>query len=483
MTNFLIITSDEHRADALGCAGHAHVRTPHLDRLAAGGTRFTNAYTQSPMCVPARAALATGQFVHKTGHWDSASPYTGHSQSWMHRVRDAGHSCVSIGKLHFRSTRDDNGFTEEILPMHVAGGVGWTIGLLRKELPNYDGAAELSADVGEGASSYTDYDRAITKAAINWIEEAGRKQKNEEQDKGWTAFVSLVSPHYPLTCPPEFNQHYRPDDMALPISYGKGPPTHPELARSAAFFDYNRHFDEQAMRAAKCAYFGLTSFMDDCVGKILDALERSEQAEDTIICYISNHGELLGDHGLWTKQMMYEGSVGVPMILAGPNIPAGNLCNTPVMLTDIAPTALAVMQQPPDGYSGTSLVHLASQPDQPDRTAFSEYHDGGSATGSFMIRWQGWKYIYYVGARPQLFNLQDDPDELEDLASSAPDAPAVIKALAEGEARLRAICSPEEVNARAFSDQARKIAALGGEEACLANYNFNHTPVPDTPST
>lgn len=479
MTNFLIITSDEHRADALGCAGHAHVRTPHLDRLAAGGTRFTNAYTQSPMCVPARAALATGQFVHQTGHWDSASPYTGHPQSWMHRVRDAGHSCVSIGKLHFRSTRDDNGFTEEILPMHVAGGVGWTIGLLRKELPNYDGAAELSADVGEGASSYTDYDRAITKAAINWIEEAGRKRKNEEQDKGWTAFVSLVSPHYPLTCPPEFNQHYRPDDMALPISYGKGPPTHPELARSAAFFDYNRHFDEQAMRAAKCAYFGLTSFMDDCVGKILGALERSEQAEDTIICYISDHGELLGDHGLWTKQVMYEGSVAVPMILSGSGIPAGHICNTPVMLTDIAPTVLDGMNGKDAGiFQGTSLIQIANQPDQMERIAFSEYHDGGSTMASFMLRWQNWKYIHYVGAPPQLFDLHADPDEEVDLYTRQPHNQAVKDALVKGEAGLREICDPEAVNAKAFADQAKKIAALGGEEACLTRYAFNHTPVP-----
>ena len=478
MTNFLLITSDEHRRDAMGCAGHPQICTPNLDKLAARGTRFTNAYTASPMCVPARAALATGRAIHQTGHWDSATPYAGTPESWMHRLQEAGHETVSIGKLHFRSTADDNGFSTEILPMHVMGGIGWTIGLLRKNLPEYKAASELAADVGEGPSSYTDYDRKITDAAVNWIETSQHKK-----GKGWAAFISLVSPHYPLTCPAEFSQLYRPADMALPIGYLDGPPSHPELARTAAFFNYDDYFDEAGMRAAKCAYFGLTSFLDDCVGRILDALVRSGQAEDTVVCYISDHGEMLGDHGLWTKQVMYEGSVGVPMIMAGPNVPAGNLCNTPVMLTDIAPTALAVMQQPFDGYSGTSLVHLASQPDQPDRTAFSEYHDGGSATGSFMIRWQGWKYIHYVGARPQLFNLQDDPDELDDLADGAPDTPAVIKALAEGEARLREICSPEEVNARAFSNQARKIAALGGKEACLANYNFNHTPVPDTPST
>ena len=143
--NFLVIISDEHRKDALGCAGHPLVHTPHLDRLAARGTRFTNAYTSSPMCVPTRAALACGDHVHRTGFWDSATPYDGSAATWMHRVRDAGHEMVSIGKLHFRSGEDDNGFSEEILPMHVVGGVGWMAALLREDPPAYDAAADLRA--------------------------------------------------------------------------------------------------------------------------------------------------------------------------------------------------------------------------------------------------------------------------------------------------------------------------------------------------
>ena len=128
--NFLVIMSDEHRRDAMGCMGHAQVKTPHLDALARRGVVFERAYTASPMCVPTRAAVATGLPVHQTGHWDSASPYAGTPDSWMHALRTAGHEVVSIGKLHFRSAEDDNGFTDEILPIHVVGGVGWTVGLL-----------------------------------------------------------------------------------------------------------------------------------------------------------------------------------------------------------------------------------------------------------------------------------------------------------------------------------------------------------------
>lgn len=133
--NFLILISDEHRRDAMGCMGHPLVKTPNLDALAARGTVFERAYTPSPMCVPTRAALATGHYVHCSGHWDSATPYAGEPRSWMHRLRDAGVVVTAIGKLHFRSGEDDTGFSEQILPMHVVGGIGWTVGLLRKDPP------------------------------------------------------------------------------------------------------------------------------------------------------------------------------------------------------------------------------------------------------------------------------------------------------------------------------------------------------------
>ena len=128
----------------------------------------------------------------------------------MHSLRAAGHEVVSIGKLHFRSAEDDNGFSQEILPMHVVGGVGWTIGLLRETLPDYSpSAAELAVDVGVGSSSYTDYDLAITDAATDWLCAA------ERLNQPWAAFVSLVSPHYPLTCPEAFYDLYDPADRSV----------------------------------------------------------------------------------------------------------------------------------------------------------------------------------------------------------------------------------------------------------------------------
>ena len=464
--NFLVIISDEHRKDAMGCAWHPLVHTPHLDRLAARGTRFTNAYTSSPMCVPTRAALACGDHVHRTGFWDSATPYDGSASTWMHRVRDAGHELVSIGKLHFRSGEDDNGFSEEILPMHVVGGVGWMAALLREDPPAYDAAAELAADSGPGSSSYTDYDLAITAAATDWI--AARRNA----ERPWAAFVSLVSPHFPLRAPPEFYNLYADADFDLEPQQL---PDHPEIRNLARFFDYERHFTAETRHAATAGYFGLTSFLDDCVGEILATLEESGQAEDTVILYLSDHGELLGDKGMWTKQVMYEASAGIPMILAGPGVPDGIVRNTAASIVDVAATALDVMLSD-DSAPGLSLRQLAQDPDDADRTVLCEYHDGGSTTGAFMVRWGDWKYVCYPGMPPQLFNLAEDPSEDHDLGSDVSQRAAAARA--EGAARLAAICDADAVNRQCFADQAARIEALGGIDVCRNAHLFNHTPTP-----
>lgn len=489
--NLLIIISDEHRRDAMGCMGHGIVKTPHLDQLAQAGTLFTNGYTASPMCVPTRAALACGDHVHNIGHWDSATPYDGSRASWMRQLRDTGRDVTSIGKLHFRSGADDNGFSEEILPMHVVGGVGWAIGLLRENPPPYDVAGELAAQSGRGDTSYSDYDKSITAATIDWLSDPQRQQTP------WTAFVSLVSPHYPLMAPAAFYDLY--DPAAMPVDQNPLP-DHPEIRNMARFFDYESHFDDATKRKAIAAYFGLTSFMDDCVGQICAALAHSGQEQNTNIIYLSDHGEMLGEQGMWTKQVMYDASVGIPLIAKGPDFPAGHVCNTGASILDVAATALDLgdldlggldlddldlgglgasgMKQDKAGEAkGVSLRHLALSDDDPDRTIFSEYHDGGSGTGAFMVRWGDWKYVYYAGMAPQLFHLARDPQELHDRAADTHD-PQVTAALHEGKRRLYEICDPEAVNRQAFADQAVRIRQLGGVDSCKTAYLFNHTPTP-----
>ena len=472
--NLLLIMSDEHRRDAMGCMGHQHVKTPNLDRLAKRGTVFTNAYTPSPMCVPARAAIACGDYVHKTGYWDSATPFDGKQRSWMKSLSTAGVDTTSIGKLHYRSSDDDNGFDHEHLAMHVVNGVGWPVGLLRENPPKFDSAAELADDIGRGPSSYTDYDLSITNYAQSWF------NSKSVDDPPWAAFVSLVSPHYPLKAPSQFFDLYDPKEIPLPVAYHKNHrPKHSEIQNIARFFNYDDYFDETKLRNAIVSYYALCTFMDDCVGRVLNALECSGQLDNTCILYVSDHGEMLGDHGLWTKQVMYEASAGVPMILSGPGVPESKRVNTATSLLDIYSTALDVFDLNPDSKEqklpGDSLIKLANIDDDLNRTVLSEYHDGGSTTATFMVRWDQWKYVHYVDQPAQLFNVFSDPDELNDLTNSV----SHKHILHEGEKRLTEICDPEVINQQCFKAQSKRIHALGGRQACAQAYTFNHTPTPD----
>lgn len=466
MKNIIVIISDEHRRDAMGCMGHDIVKTPHLDQLANDGTLFKRGYTASPMCVPTRAALATGTYVHQNRYWDSATPYDGQQISWMHMLRSQGYETTSIGKLHFQAGVD-HGFSKEIKPMHVHGK-GWLVGLIRDELPDYQGAAELATEVGSGESSYTNYDLSITSAAETWLAEPAR------HDVPFAGFISLVSPHYPLIAPDEYYRLYDPDQMPVPEPFTHD---HAEVQNMAGFFNYHDHFDAKRAQQAIASYYGLTSFMDACVGRVLAAIDAAGLRDDTLIIYTSDHGELLGDHGLWTKQFMFEASAGIPIIISGQDIPQAKISDSGVHLLDIPATILkaAGITKPPE-WPGTDLVQLAQAgSDDLTRPCFSEYHDGGSTTGSFMVAWEQWKLIWYAGMSPLLFDLSNDPDERHDLS----DNPAYAHILAQGKSHLWNICDPEKVSQLALSDQKQKIAQMGGVDACINSFQFNATPIPE----
>lgn len=474
--NTLFILSDEHQRDITGCYGNTLVKTPHLDALAARGTRFGRAYTPCPICVPARTALATGRHVFQTRSWDNAHPYHGEIPSWGHRLIDAGHEVVSIGKLHFRDAQDPNGFTEEILPLHVLGGIGDLLGLIRTPPAPRANMQALARDAGPGASSYTDYDRQIAAEAVSWLQ---RKAKAAaDRDKPWVLFVSFVRPHFPLIAPPEFFAMYPPETMPLPRLYASGErPTHEAVKALRDCMNYDDFFDDDKARIAIAAYYALVSFLDDNIGRVLGALEEAGLAETTRIIYTSDHGDNLGNHGLWGKSVMYEESAAIPMILAGPDVPRNAVSDAGASLIDCYRTLLegAGLPMPPQDevLPSRSLWAMATGGD-PRRAVLSEYHAAGSNTGTYMIRLGRWKYIHFVGYPAQLFDLATDPIESFDLAGK----PEMKAVLAECEAVLRATLDPEQVSSQAFADQAAMIAAHGGEAAIRRRGDFGYTPAP-----
>ncbi|MFT5658504.1 MAG: choline-sulfatase [Gammaproteobacteria bacterium] len=468
--NVLFLFSDEHRRDALGCYGHSLLKTPHLDNLAANGTRFTNAYTASPICVPARASLASGEYVHKTRCWSNAQAYAGEPKSWGHQLQSQGHRVDSIGKLHYRGKEYDNGFDEEILPLYIRNGVGWTKGLLRNHETILD-CSSFAQTIGPGTDSYTDYDTGVTEQACHWL----RQKDHTAAEKPWALFVSWLRPHYPLTCPPEYYDLYPLEQMDQPRFTDPDQPfSHPVLQAIHRNFDYDKHFNDQTRQIARASYYGLCSFLDHQVGQVLAALLASGQADNTIIVYTSDHGDHNGDRRLWTKMTMYDESAGVPMIIAGPNIPKNKVVDTLASLVDIYPTILSAVGAEDDGNTrpGIALQTLATS-DNFDRPILSEYHDGGSPTGMFMLRTARWKYNVYPGYASELFNMQNDPNELIDLGES--EAHLATREACHKE--MLKLVDPDAANKLAFADQAQRIEELGGVDAILNSDEFDFTPV------
>lgn len=473
--NLLYILSDEHNRDSLGCYGHPLVQTPHLDRLAAGGVLFRSAYTNCPICVPARASLATGQYVHSIRYWDNAFPYDGRVKGWGHRLMTAGHRVDSVGKLHYRSVNDDDGFTEKILPLNVVDGIGDLMGSLRTDIPVRTGSRAGITGAGPGTSTYLDYDVQIADHCCQWLEEASAGKKG---DKPWVLFASFVCPHPPFIAPPELYDLYPLEDIPLPVQNSpQDRPQHPAFQAIRETMQYDEPFTDEEIRRVTAAYYGACTHLDQQIGRLLDTLNSTGLQQETRVIYTSDHGESMGRRGLWGKFTMYEESVAVPLILSGDGVPEGHICDDPVTLVDCYPTIVEgvgeSLSEEDQQLPGDSLWPIAAGKEL-GRYAFSEYHAVGSLGASYMIRQGRYKYVHYVDAPAQLFDLQSDPQEVVDLAANS-DLSAIRQQM---ESILRELLDPVTVDAMAKQDQGDLIDRYGGRENVLSRGTFVNSPVP-----
>jgi len=475
-TNVLFINSDQHSPRVLGCYGNTVVKTPNLDALAARGTLFRNAYCPTPICVPSRASLATGRYAHTIDSWDNGTPYVGtEAQSWGHRLSEQGHKVTTIGKLHYRKVGDPSGFDDQRLAMHVLDGVGDVYGCLRDAMPVRPHSRQQIYAAGPGEVEYTRYDRATTEEATRFLTDEGPKE-----EKPWAVFVSLVYPHFPLRVPQEYYDLYPLDSVPMPAQWRQEEWSgHPFQAWQREKQALDEPVDEASIRKAIAAYYGMVTFLDENIGRILRALEASGQAENTRIIYTTDHGEQLGEHGMWWKSSMLEASAGIPLIVAGPDVPQGKVSNTNVNLVDCFPgivEAVGAELAPADAdLPGESIFKLAREDDR-DRVSFSEYHAILSPSAAYLLRSGRYKYIRYIDMPPQLFDMVEDPYETRDLGQN----PEYASVRETCEAELRAICDPEATDARAKADQQRRIMESGGPAAVLAaGVKIPYTPAPD----
>jgi choline-sulfatase len=309
---------------------------------------------------------------------------------------------------------------------------------------------------------------------VQWLKEAAAR--NDEH--GFVLYVGLVAPHFPFVVPDEFFNLYPLDSLPEPkLHPSSGYQRHPWVQEYADFMgSEDRFVDAQERLRAFAAYYGLCSWLDHNVGQIVRAIEDAGLATNTQVIYTSDHGDNLGARGVWGKSTLYKESVKVPMLMAGPGISSA-VCETPVDLLDLFPTILqgAGIDPAPEmqGRPGRALLDVATSQPEPDRPILSEYHAAGSNSAGFMLRKGRWKYHYYVGFRPELFDLADDPQELHDLAGS----PAHAEVLESMRLALYAICDPLAIDRQAKADQAALIERHGGIDAAHKLGSSTSTPV------
>lgn len=472
--NVLYIMSDEHNPKMLGSYGHDIVQTPNLDKLASTGTQFTSHYTNSPICIPARAAFATGRYTHETKYWDNATPYDGAVKGWGHRLQEEDIRIESIGKLHYRDETSPTGFAKQHIPMHVMDGIGQVWGSIRDPLPEKR-PSKMIDQIGPGWSNYNRYDADIAETACQWLKDASQTSS----EKPWVLYVGFVAPHFPFVVPKEFYDLYPLENLpSRKLDPLTGFQRHPWLQRMNDFQGHDDTLTPEQRLQCVAAYFGLCTFMDHQVGQVLEALHETGLDKNTRIIYTSDHGDNLGARGMWGKSNMYEESAGIPLIISGEGIPKNKICRTTTSLLDSYQTVLhgvgISLKKEEKNLDGKSWFTLANQGDDSERTVFSEYHASASPSGAFMIRKGRYKYIHYVGYDPELFDLETDPEETTDLAGD----PSYSKTLAEYRQYLFDICDPEFTDRQAKNDQNVLVQTFGGREKALHIGTPGATPAP-----
>ncbi|MFW6045160.1 MAG: sulfatase-like hydrolase/transferase, partial [Planctomycetota bacterium] len=422
--DILIVLSDQHSAACAGFAGNDVVRTPNLDRLAEEGTVFDAAYTSCPLCVPARSAFLTGQLPSSTGVYRNQQMIPCNVTTFLHSLGAAGYETVLCGRMHFKGVDQRHGFTRRIF-----GDVTHTYKSGVGDFGPFSGALGMGGCmdlVGAGDSPILEYDRQVVRAAVNYLE--------QDHERPQCIVVGTYGPHFTYCCSPDLFDEYWPQVEVPPTFFPENDPDHPvkeskaQRQRTNMVTGEEEDVNEHLARAARAAYYGMITELDGHVGTMRKAWERylDRSGREGVFMYTSDHGDTVGEHGVFGKQTFYEGSARIPMIVAGDGVAAGQSVQAPVSIVDIAPTLrdLTGVQQLPhtDGLSLCSVLRGES-PAQ-DRTVLSEYMEGWGKNihAGRMVRQNQWKLIHYEQCQEKdlLFDVANDPQERRDLSTEKP---------------------------------------------------------------
>jgi len=476
--NILIIMVDQLNGTFFPDGPADFLHAPHLKALAVRSARFRNNYTSSPLCAPARASFMAGQLPSRTKVYDNAAEYVSSIPTFAHHLRRAGYYTALSGKMHFVGPDQLHGFEERLTTDIYPADFGWT--------PDYRKPGEridwwyhnMGSVTGAGVAEITnqmEYDDEVAFLANQKLYQLSRE--NDDADRRpWCLTASFTHPHDPYVARRKFwdlyndCEHLSPD--VGPIAFGEQDPHSQRLMLAC---DYQKFaISGEDVRRSRQAYFANISYIDEKVGELIDTLTRTRMLDDTVIMFCSDHGDMLGERGMWFKMSFFDGSARVPLMISGAAIPAG-LHDAPVSNLDIAPTladlsgiSMAEIMPWTDGESLVPVMRGA------ERTApvLMEYAAEGSNAPLVGIREGRWKYVHCTLDPDQLFDLDADPHELTNLAAD----PAHAATLGHFQSMALARWDMARFDAEVRESQARRWVVY---EALRngAYYPWDHQPL------
>ncbi|WP_137156501.1 choline-sulfatase [Rhizobium sp. FKL33] len=476
--NILIIMVDQLNGTFFPDGPADFLHAPNLKALAARSARFVNNYTSSPLCAPARASFMAGQLPRRTRVYDNAAEYVSSIPTFAHHLRRAGYYTCLSGKMHFVGPDQLHGFEERLTTDIYPADFGWT--------PDYRKPGEridwwyhnLGSVTGAGVAEITnqmEYDDEVAFFANQKIYQLARE--NDDADRRpWCITASFTHPHDPYVARRKFWDLY--EDCAhlapevAPIPFDEQDPHSQRIMMSCDYTNFD--LTEDNVRRSRRAYFANISYLDEKVGELIDTLTRTRQLDDTMILFCSDHGDMLGERGLWFKMNFFEGSARVPLMIAGPGVSAGRH-DAPVSNLDITPTiadlaGLSIEEILPwtDGESLVPVINGAPRVSP----VLMEYAAEASYAPLVGIREGKWKFIHCPLDPDQLYDLDADPKELRNLAAD----PAYADVVADFRARVAARWDMDAFDKEVRESQARRWVVY---EALRngAYYPWDHQPL------
>ena len=420
LPNILLVMADQMTPFMLEACGYTGAKTKNMTALAKRSANFKNAYTPSPICVPARSCFMTGLYTSTTGCYDNGDPYHSFIPTFAHYLTNAGYETVLSGKMHFIGADQLHGFQRRLNTDVYPSGFIWSYPLPPEDEPEFKAfdfaPLYMAENIGPGWSKELQYDEETQFKSLEYL--------RHTPDSPWMLTVSFTNPHPPYKVPKKYWEMYK--DVELPL------PEFPE-DMDEKYSDYDHAIirwhglhkrgceirDGKNLLAMRRGFAALAHYVDDKIGELLDVLEEKGLRDETIVIVTSDHGEMLGEKGLIQKRSLYEWSSRIPLFV---DIPGVEPCEieTPVSLIDVPTTLIAIAGQTPvQPLEGRSLLPAIYGEELEVIPVISEYHGEGIMRPSFIVRKGDWKYHYCHGSAPQLYNLVEDPGEWNNCSGDA----------------------------------------------------------------